>query len=352
MLWLEEVPRQTRKTLEKVARRARDGVARTRARVIVSMLRFQNIPRAAREAGVSESYARRVVRDFRERKLEALPPKHGGGRPRAVSEDQAKALADLVRTPPTVLNLPWTQWSLSKIHLYATKAGIIPKISLETLRTTLIRNEITYQRTKTWKMSNDPQFQEKFARVQALYKQCPEDGVVVCVDEFGPLELRPYAGRSWAPQKQPQRLPATFHRPYGTRHFLAWYDVHADYLGGWFYRRKRGEEFLDFLQRLRSCYPSWQRIYAVLDNFSPHLRQDVQEWAAANNVELVFIATNASWMNRIECHFAPLRKFALEGSFPRTHRDLQRAIRRYLHWRNADPKDPRILKIQKRVKVA
>lgn len=35
-------------------------------------------------------------------------------------------------------------------------------------------------------------------------------------------------------------------------------------------------------------------IYAVLDNFSPHLRQDVQGWAAANNVELVFIATNAS----------------------------------------------------------
>ncbi|HHV55858.1 MAG TPA: helix-turn-helix domain containing protein [Firmicutes bacterium] len=125
--------------------------------MIVSMLRFENIPRAAREAGVSESYARRVVRDFRERKLEALPPKHGGGRPRAVSEDQAKALADLVRTPPTVLNLPWTQWSPSKIHLYATKAGIIPKISLETLRTTLLRNEITYQRTKTWRMSNDPQ---------------------------------------------------------------------------------------------------------------------------------------------------------------------------------------------------
>ncbi|HHV53903.1 MAG TPA: hypothetical protein GXX55_00380 [Firmicutes bacterium] len=119
--------------------------------------------------------------------MEALPPKHDGGRPRAVSEDQAKALADLVRTPPTVLNLPWTQWSLGKSHLYATKAGIIPEISLETLRTTLIRSEITYQPTKTWKISNDPEVQEKFAQVQALYKQCPEDGVVVGVDALETL---------------------------------------------------------------------------------------------------------------------------------------------------------------------
>lgn len=30
-----------------------------------------------------------------------------------------------------------------------------------------------------------------------------------------------------------------------------------------------------------------------------------------NDIELVFLPTNASWLNRIECHFTALRKFAI-----------------------------------------
>lgn len=109
---------------------------------------------------------------------------------------------------------------------------------------------------------------------------------------------------------------------------MAYYDVHADDLDGWFYRRKRREEFLDFLQRVRRRYWWDMKLYVVLDNFSPHRCPEIQEWAERHNVELVFTATQASWMNRIECHFAPLRKFALEGSFPDTHPTLQHQVRR------------------------
>jgi hypothetical protein len=42
----------------------------------------------------------------------------------------------------------------------------------------------------------------------------------------------------------------------------------------------------------------------VLENFSPHLSTTddprVGAWAAANNVELAYTPTNASWLNRIE----------------------------------------------------
>jgi len=129
---------------------------------------------------------------------------------------------------------------------------------------------ICYRRTKTWKESNDPLVHEKYCRIKALYEHCPEGAAVICVDEFGPLELRPRKGQGWHCKKHPQRLPATYHRPNGVRHFLAYYDVHADYLDGWFYRRKRREEFLDFLQRVRGRYWWDVKLYTVLDNFSPH----------------------------------------------------------------------------------
>src|SRR5712692_11934698 len=61
----------------------------------------------------------------------------------------------------------------------------------------------------------------------------------------------------------------------------------------------------------------------VTEGYSPHLSTNkdgrVGEWAAANNVEFAYVPTNASFLNRIECHFAALRYFALDGTDHRNH---------------------------------
>jgi transposase len=60
----------------------------------------------------------------------------------------------------------------------------------------------------------------------------------------------------------------------------------------------------------------------------------VQSWARQNNVKFYLTPTNASWLNRIECQFTALKKFALENSDYRTHEEQQAAIETYLAWRN------------------
>ncbi len=65
---------------------------------------------------------------------------------------------------------------------------------------------MSFQRLKTWKRSNDPDFEAKKNRILELYdiadgrgKPGPGDpDVVICVDEFGPLNLQPHPGRQWA----------------------------------------------------------------------------------------------------------------------------------------------------------
>jgi hypothetical protein len=47
-----------------------------------------------------------------------------------------------------------------------------------------------------------------------------------------------------------------------------------------------------------------------------------------------FTPTAASWLNRIESHFAALKKFALDTSDHRSHEAQQEAILDYLDWRN------------------
>src|SRR3954447_6973573 len=160
-----------------------------------------------------------------------------------------------------------------------------------------------FQAVKTWKTSNDPDYEAKKNRVLKLYaiadhKRAPGAGdpsVVNCMDEFGPLNLQPHPGRHWAPvaairgdQGSPRRRRrrATYKRPHGVRHLLAGYDLSTDRLYGHVVARKGRSEFLAFCRYLRSLHPTEVRIAIVLDNFSPHLstRTDtrVGDWAKAN----------------------------------------------------------------------
>ncbi|WP_442931205.1 hypothetical protein [Micromonospora sp. NBC_00389] len=67
---------------------------------------------------------------------------------------------------------------------------------------------------------------------------------------------------------------------------------------------------------------------------------EVRTWCAANQVDLVFLTTYASWLNWIEAEFAAVRYFALNGTDHRTHAEQDTAIGAYIRWRNyrAQPK--------------
>ena len=94
----------------------------------------------------------------------------------------------------------------------------------------------------------------------------------------------------------------------------------------------------------------------MLDNYSPHLstKKDhrVGEWAAANNFELAYVPTNASFLNRIECQFTALRYFTLDGTDHRSHQEQNLMIRRYIAWGNRHTDDPVLRDISIRAKVA
>jgi hypothetical protein len=191
--------------------------------------------------------------------------------------------------------------------------------------------------------------------------------VVFSMDEFAPLNLLPRAGKQWAPVvrrrskgstsgPRRRRLRATYSRTKGVRHLLAALDMNADKLYGHIKTDKKRTTFLAFCRYLCSLYPPEVRIAIVCDNFSPHLstKKDsrVGDWAAANNVELAYVPTNASYLNRIECHFTALRYFALNGTDHRSHDEQNSMIRRYIAWRNRNRDNDELRAISLRAKVA
>ena len=108
---------------------------------------------------------------------------------------------------------PLTRWSLRRLRGYLVRRQVVPSISVETIRAILAEAHASFQRTRSWKRSADPQFEAKATRVLAVYRQCPPNGVVVCFDEFGPISLQPYPGHCYAKRKRPWRQRATLHAP-------------------------------------------------------------------------------------------------------------------------------------------
>jgi transposase len=254
--------------------------------------------------------------------------------PRKFTADLREQIAEVALSSPKAL-IGMTQWSLPKLRAYLVEQGILPSISIEWLRQFLHRCKIRLRRTKTWKESTDPLFWQKYRAIRRLYRRRPSGGRRLCIDEFGPLNLQPRHGHCWAgPGKGVDRLRATYHRKGGVRHFLAVYDFETDRLYGRFTKHKTWVEFLSFLKWVRRRYPSDQSLHMVVDNYGPHLKTEVRAWAATHRVRFYFTPTQASWLNRIECHFTALRKFALASSDFRSHEEQRESIENYLSWRN------------------
>jgi transposase len=150
------------------------------------------------------------------------------------------------------------------------------------------------------------------------------------------MELRPMHGVCWARKGHTQRIRATYSRKSGTEQLLAFYDVHEDVLTGTVHKRKTSEDILQAWKRLRLCYPLKERIFLVMDNLSSHWKKSLVEFAEKNRMKLIATPTYASWLNAIEAHFTPLKKFCITNSDDQSHLDRRKRIYRYFTIRNKE----------------
>lgn len=210
----------------------------------------------------------------------------------------------------------------------------------------LARHGVTFQRTKTWRESGDPDYDAKLDRIEYALTHRPDR--TFAFDEFGPLGIRPTAGSCWAPQGKPDRHPATYHRTHGTTYFHGCASAGDDTLWGVNRRRKGITPTWAALPTIRAARPDGAPIYVILDNLSAHKNWRIRRGAKKNKAELCFTPTNASWANPIEAHVGPLRQFTLANSRHPNHTFQTRELHAHLRWRNQNVRHPDILAAQRR----
>ena len=139
--------------------------------------------------------------------LAALDPQWAGGRPRLISDKDVQVIVTAATTRPEKLGLPFTHWSLRKLAAYLAGAPRPVRIGRERLRQLPHARGISFQRTRTWKESRDPDRDAKLDRIEEVTSRFPDR--CFAFDQFGPLAIRPHHGTCWAPKTRPDRLPAT-----------------------------------------------------------------------------------------------------------------------------------------------
>lgn len=133
-----------------------------RYRLIALVYNGVSVRAAARHLTCAKETAYRWIEEFNRvgfRYFDRIS--NPAGRPSRFSVQQLKLLYRIAKKRPTDVGLPFTQWSMTKLHAYLMKQRHFPMVSPEWLRRQLHRAKISWQRTKTWKQSHDPQFKAK-----------------------------------------------------------------------------------------------------------------------------------------------------------------------------------------------
>jgi transposase len=194
-------------------------------------------------------------------------------------------------------------------------------------------------RVDTFKVSNDPQFEEKVVDVVGLYMNPPDKAMVLCVDEKSQIQAldRTQPG---LPLK-PGRAATMTHdyKRHGTTTLFAAMDVKSGLVIGQCQPKHRAKEFLRFLKKIDRSVQKHLDLHLLMDNYATHKTPAVKAWLAKHpRFHVHFIPTSSSWLNLIERFFAEITgKRIRRGTFASVA-ELEEAIEDYLLRHNASAK--------------
>jgi transposase len=260
--------------------------------------------------------------------LDGLDDKPGRGRkPSIPNAKVARVVTEATRPPQGK-----TRWSIRSMSRHA---GVSPS----TVQRIWSKNDLKPHRLKTFKLSNDPKFEEKFWDVIGLYLDPPTKALVLCCDEKSQCQAleRTQLGLPLAPNRT--RTVTHDYMRHGTVTLFA----ALVQLSGKLIARTEAShthvEWLRFLKQIDRETPPDLDLHLIADNYATHKHPKVSAWLDKHlRFNMHFTPTSSSWLNLVERFFADLTGDVIRtGSFTSVN-ELVRDIKAYLAERNANPK--------------
>jgi transposase len=156
-------PQEGQKLLSIIRRGSGSVVRWRRAQIVLWSAQHMSVQQIAEIAFTSEDRVRKVIHNFNADGFDSLAPKFAGGRPPTFTLPQRQQIKKTALSRPADHGLPFSTWSLSKLAEFLVAEGVVDDISHEggSLRVLLREEGVSFQVIKTFKQSNDPDFEAK-----------------------------------------------------------------------------------------------------------------------------------------------------------------------------------------------
>lgn len=192
---------------------------------------------------------------------------------------------------------------------------------------------------KSFKVSNDPKFEEKLTDVVGLYLNPPENAAVFCVDEKSSIQALDRTQPGLPLKKGRAGTMTHDYKRNGTSTLFAALEVSTGEIIAECKQRHRHQEFLSFLKTVEKQTPKDLKLHVIVDNYSTHKHQKVKNWLNRNKrVTLHFIPTSSSWLNLVERFFGLITDKAIRRGVFSSVKDLEEKLMQFIAHHNENPK--------------
>jgi transposase len=256
----------------------------------------------------------------------------GRGRKSSIPQATIDAIVnDTLHTVPDDESTAWSTRTMGDRH----------GVGKDTVARIWRARELRPWRVDTFKLSNDPRFEEKLVDVVGLYLNPPERAVVLSFDEKTQCEALDRTQPSLPLKRGRGKTMTHDYKRNGTIDLFAALNVGTGEVLHQTRKSHAATDVLAFFKWVDLHVPRDLEIHVVLDNLSAHGAPPVTEWLAhpkRARWHLHFIPTSASWLNLVEGWFAQLTNRRLKHGVFTSVTELVEAVEVWAsHW-NDDPK--------------
>jgi transposase len=253
----------------------------------------------------------------------------GRGRKPSLSSKKIKNIVDATTQSTPAGATHWSCRTMAKAH----------GVSKATVNRIWQSHHLQPHRTKSFKLSRDPNFFDKLTDVVGLYLNPPEKALVLCVDEKSQIQALDRTQPGLPLKKGRCGTMTHDYKRNGTTTLFAALEIAQGKVVGQCYARHRHQEFIKFLNRLNQEFPGEVTLHLVMDNYGTHSHPRVQAWLKRHPRFVAhFIPTSSSWLNLVERWFGELTGKRLRRGVFVSVQDLVDAIHQYMAVWNQDPK--------------
>ena len=290
----------------------------------------------------------RLVRKWRRRWPESHSLKDAprSGAPRRFSSEARAQVTALACSLPRSHGVPLAHWSRAELARQVTATPCLPDISARTIGRWLAAEQIRPWRYHTWQHIQNPEaFLERARPVLQLYERATallQQGIwVVCADEKTSIQARE---AEQAPRPAIHQHPVYQSPRYHRRcalHLMAALSVADGLVYGQCHPRKRFVDFRSFLETVLVAEAQRRKVQTValvLDNGPTHASKQLPRWIqelattseGKLTMQLYWLPTNASWLDRLEIWFSLLQRKLLQPNHFTSLNELQQAIQDFI----------------------